>query len=73
MAAAEDHIARIGLTAGAVWHALYDQGAMSLSRLVKEVGRPRDEVLQAVGWLARENKLAFQDHGRTRKVALKEG
>lgn len=72
MAAAENYIARIGLTAGLVWNTLHGQGAMSLSRLIKEIGRPRDEVMQAVGWLAREDKLAFHDHGRTRKVALKE-
>lgn len=72
MAAAEDYVARIGQTAGLVWNALYGQGAMSLSRLIKEIGRPRDEVMQAVGWLAREDKLAFQEQGRTRKVALKE-
>ena len=72
MAAAEDHVARIGHTAGLVWNALHGGGAMSLSRLIKEIGRPRDEVMQAVGWLAREDKLTFQDQGRTRKVALKE-
>ncbi|NMC21655.1 MAG: winged helix-turn-helix domain-containing protein [Thermogutta sp.] len=72
MAAAEDHVARIGQTAGLVWNALHSGGAMSLSRLIKEIGRPRDEVMQAVGWLAREDKLTFQDQGRTRKVALKE-
>ncbi|GAB4132859.1 hypothetical protein JCM17478_11010 [Thermopirellula anaerolimosa] len=72
MAAAEDYVARIGTTAGLVWNALHDRGAMSLSRLIKEVGRPRDEVMQAVGWLAREDKLAFQNQGRTRTVTLKE-
>lgn len=72
MAAAEDYVARIGHTAGLVWTALHGRGAMSLSRLIKEIGRPRDEVMQAVGWLAREDKLAFQDRGRTRIVALKE-
>ncbi|MCC9605050.1 winged helix-turn-helix domain-containing protein [Blastopirellula sp. JC732] len=45
---------------------------MSLSRLVKQIGLPRDQVMQAIGWLAREDKLAFEDNGRNKLVCLRE-
>ncbi len=66
------YVARIGETAGLVWHALHANGPLNLSQLVKKLERPRDEVMQAIGWLAREDKLVFMDRGRARLVALKE-
>ena len=64
-------VQQIGDTAGLVWKTLAEQGPLSLSKLVKSVAVPRDSVLQAVGWLAREDKLDFIENGRTRLVALK--
>ncbi|MEX0794688.1 MAG: winged helix-turn-helix domain-containing protein [Pirellulaceae bacterium] len=69
---AADPITKIGATAGTVWHTLSEQGPMTVSKLVKEVGDPRDVVLQALGWLAREDKLLFEEKGRTRLVGLRE-
>lgn len=65
-------VSRIGETAGAIWATLQTDGPMSLSRLVKQIGLPRDHVMQAIGWLAREDKLAFEDNGRNRLVCLRE-
>lgn len=65
-------MSRIGETAGAIWATLQTDGPMSLSRLVKQIGLPRDQVMQAIGWLAREDKLAFEDNGRNRLVCLRE-
>jgi hypothetical protein len=48
---------QIGETAGAVWHALRKHGPLSLAKLVETVGANRDVVMQAIGWLAREDKL----------------
>ena len=64
-------IAQIGETAGLVWRTLNEQGRMSVSKLVKAVGQPRDAVLQALGWLAREDKLVIEDQGRNRLVSLR--
>jgi hypothetical protein len=61
----------IGETAGAVWKALVEDGPMSLSKLVKAVGAPRDVVMQAVGWLAREDKVSFEGTPRHRQVVLR--
>jgi hypothetical protein len=43
---------------------------MSVSRLVKEIDAPRDIVMQALGWLAREDKIDIED-GRSRVVSLR--
>ena len=61
----------IGLTAGDVWDALHDQGPQSLAKLVKTVGKPRDTVMQAVGWLACEEKISIDEDGRSRVVSLR--
>jgi hypothetical protein len=61
---------QIGEAAGAVWHALDEQGPMSYARLVERVGLNRDMVMQAVGWLAREGKVDISDAKRSRVVSL---
>ena len=64
-------IEQIGQTAGAVWQILADKGALTTARLVKEVGVPRDLVMQAIGWLAREDKIQVDD-SRARVISLRE-
>lgn len=64
-------IEQIGETAGLVWMALNGNGPLSLAQVVKKVDRPRDVVMQALGWLAREGKIHIEDTGRTRAVSLR--
>lgn len=64
-------IAQVGETAGRIWTALSEQGPMSLAKLVKVVGQPRDTVMQGVGWLAREDKVSLSDTPRGRVIALR--
>lgn len=61
----------IGETAGLVWHALNDNGPLSLTKLVKMIDAPRDAVMQAIGWLAREDKVDLEETSRGRVVVLK--
>jgi hypothetical protein len=57
---------QIGDTAGLVWHHLNESGPRTLTQLVKEVDAPRDVLMQAIGWLAREDKLSFEEaRGKT--------
>lgn len=63
-------VVEIGEAAGQVWRALAAQGPLTYAKLVKETGASRDLVMQAVGWLAREDKLDFEE-GRTLRVGLK--
>jgi hypothetical protein len=64
---------QIGQTAGIVWHILDEQGPQSLTKLAKRVDAPRDTVMQAVGWLAREDKLRIDETKRGRIVSLRGG
>ena len=61
----------IGKTAGEVWDVLNEWGPQSLAKLVKAVGKPRDMVMQAIGWLAREEKICIDEDGRSRIISLR--
>jgi Winged helix-turn-helix domain (DUF2582) len=63
-------VAQIGETAGDIWRALAEKGPLTTARLVKEIDAPRDVVMQALGWLAREHKIDIED-GRSRTVSLR--
>ncbi len=64
-------IPRVGETAGVVWRTLDSAGPMSMAKLVKATGQPRDVVMLALGWLAREDKIDIEDDGRARIVRLR--
>jgi hypothetical protein len=66
-----DCITEIGTTAGEVWNVLSAQGPITLARLARELEMPRDLVMQAVGWLAREGKIDIEAGPRGRTVALR--
>jgi hypothetical protein len=63
-------IANVGDIAGDIWKALSENGPLSMAKLVKAVGEPRDSVMQGLGWLAREGKVNIEDDGRNRMVSL---
>jgi predicted ArsR family transcriptional regulator len=63
--------AQIGETAGVIWHALDQHGPMTLAQLAKEIDAPRDVVMQAVGWLAREGKVEIAEQARKRIISLR--
>ncbi len=69
-AAPVSHVAHVGETAGLVWHILSQNGSLSVAKLVKATGEPRDVVMQALGWLAREEKIQIEEEGRSRIVSL---
>jgi len=64
-------LAEIGETAGAVWRLLDKNGPLTLAKLVKDIDLPRDTIMQALGWLAREDKIEIEENGRTRTVSLR--
>lgn len=68
--ATESGMVQIGEAAGAIWHVLDSNGPLSLAKLVKEVGLPRDVVMQGLGWLAREDKITIDD-SRSKVVSLR--
>jgi len=65
-------VAKIGETAGLVWKRLADANEpVSLTGLAQQLNVPRDLVMQAIGWLAREDKVQIVEQGRTRRISLK--
>jgi hypothetical protein len=64
-------IDQIGEVAGQVWHLLNQQGPLSLTRIVRDTDSPRDVVMQAIGWLAREEKISIEEDARSKVVSLR--
>jgi hypothetical protein len=68
----DEQTERIGDAAGLVWRTLEGQGAgLSLTQLKTKTGLAADLLQQAIGWLAREDKIAFQGAAKSLKVLLK--
>jgi hypothetical protein len=63
---------QIGDTAGLVWHHLNENGPRTLTQLAKEVDAPRDVLMQAIGWLAREDKVAIEESRGKKTVSLRD-
>jgi hypothetical protein len=61
---------RIGETAGRIWQALKENEQVSMSRLPKIVSEKDVVVYQALGWLAREDKVEFHTKGNRTSVSL---
>ena len=61
----------IGETAGEIWRILNQEGNLSISGIVDKVKQPRTTVYMGIGWLAREDKLAFTQTKRGMAVSLK--
>ena len=72
MASTSCSVESIGETAGIIWHTLKADGPLPLSKLVDEVGAPKDLALLALGWLAREGKITIEESGRKKTVALRD-
>jgi hypothetical protein len=64
-------IPTIGDTAGKVWKFLHEKGEANLSQLKKGVKADPTLILQAIGWLAREDKLHIQKKARFVTYTLK--
>ncbi|MFH1269645.1 MAG: winged helix-turn-helix domain-containing protein [Candidatus Omnitrophota bacterium] len=64
-------ITEIGIAAGDIWHFLDEHGEVALSKLIKGVDRPRDNILMSLGWLAREGHVVLQQISGDYKVRLK--
>ena len=64
-------IDQIGETAGLVWQCLDPQESVSMAQLIRSIDAPRDVVMLAVGWLAREDKIEIEETTRGRQIRLK--
>ncbi len=58
-----DTILKIGENAGIVWNALNDLGKLDVKQLKKATKLRTDkEIFAAIGWLAKEEKLLFEEN-----------
>ncbi len=64
-------ITEIGIVAGDIWHYLDQHGEASLNDLVKGIGKPRENVLMSLGWLAREGHVVVQQDANEFMVSLR--
>jgi len=71
MATVQSCVDQIGDVAGAIWHYLNENGPRTLTQLAKELDAPRDVIMQAIGWLAREDKIAIEEDARKKTVSLR--
>jgi Winged helix-turn-helix domain (DUF2582) len=60
----------IGATAGTIWKVLHTKGELSLSQLKKLTKAKAPLFDWAIGWLARENKIAITQQKRSIRVRL---
>jgi hypothetical protein len=61
----------IGETAGHIWRILHDEGELRLSTLQKRIDASATLLHLALGWLAREDKIAITPDGRSYRVRLR--
>lgn len=61
---------QIGETAGRVWQTLSEHGELDLARLTKLVQENEKTVHQALGWLAREDKINIHLKGNKTTISL---
>jgi len=60
----------IGVNAGIIWHLLSEKGPLTINELNELTGFERQELMLALGWLSRENKVDFSQHGEDLQVSL---
>ncbi len=65
-------IHQVGEIAGKVWMFLKQNGESNLNQLKKGIKADPNVTLQAIGWLAREDKLRIEKKGRFVTYALKD-
>ncbi len=68
---ASSAVHQIGEAAGAVWKSLNKHGPLSVAKLAEATNVNRDLFMQALGWLAREDKIEINESKRGRIVSLK--
>ena len=61
---------RIGETAGRIWERLSADGELPLDKLPKVLDEKSVLVYQALGWLAREDKVVYRTAGNKVFVSL---
>lgn len=63
---------KIGETAGKIWNLLEEKGEVNISQLPRLLNEKSVIVHQAVGWLAREDKIEYRTEAGKTHLSLTE-
>lgn len=63
---------KVGETAGQIWNLLKKKGEVNMAELPKLLQEKSNVVHQAIGWLARENKIEYRTAATKTFVSLAE-
>ena len=61
---------QIGKNAGQIWQYLDDNQVSSVFEIMKVLSMEKQDVLMALGWLARENKIYFLGEKKDCKIMI---
>ena len=64
-------VSEIGAAAGEIWHYLEKNGPSSVTKVTTDTGIGKNDIQRAIGWLAKEDKLAIELKGRVETLSLK--
>lgn len=60
----------IGTWAGLAWNALNEADVLDIKQLKKMTKLKEKEVYAALGWLAREDKISFEESGDNKELLV---
>ena len=60
----------VGETAGTIWRYLSEEDRVAITKLPKALQVKQTIVYQALGWLAREDKIEYQTEGNVTYIRL---
>jgi hypothetical protein len=63
-------IKQIGDTAGKIWDSLGQKGEMNIAQMPRSMKLKSQDAYQALGWLARENKIQYTNKSGKTYVCL---
>jgi len=64
-------ITEIGIVAGEIWHFLDQNQEVTLSKIISNIDRPRDNILMSLGWLAREGHILLLQDKKDYRISLR--
>jgi len=65
-------ITEIGIVAGEIWHYLEKSNKPeTLEEIVKNIDKPKDNILMSIGWLAREGHVVLEGEAPNYRVSLR--
>lgn len=62
MVSTKDIVEEFGYSAGKIWNELNTHGPLNEKELIKNTKLPKNNFYAAIGWLARENKIQFENN-----------